>query len=176
LDAASRPAEEARDSANAPLTQLRLEHDKWPITLRVEGRATDKPMADVLAEEEKATVLRGMLYQVFQTGSVDASGRTWQYRIGSITYPDRRRGWISALFIHAATPAGTVLSATRPATTQTAEAKRWLTVQLLDETEKPDATELAGYFRTALEGLTAKPLAPTTASRPASQPSSRPGR
>jgi len=92
------------DSGGRPLTQIRLEHAKWPIRLRCGARATKTAMQKVLATEERATMARGMLYQVYRTGKLTAGGRTWRTRIGSITYPDRRRGWVSALFVHAAAP------------------------------------------------------------------------
>jgi hypothetical protein len=103
-------------------------------------------MADVLSAEEGQTILRGMLYQVYRRGTLDVGGRNWSYKIGSITYPDRRRGWVSTLFLHAA-------AAVKNDPTQ------WLTVLVGDETQKPDAEELAGIFKTALVTLTARAVA-----------------
>ncbi|KKK61402.1 hypothetical protein LCGC14_3014680, partial [marine sediment metagenome] len=133
-----------------PLTQIRLEHAKWPIRLRCGARATKTAMQKVLATEERATMARGMLYQVYRTGKLTAGGRTWRTRIGSITYPDRRRGWVSALFVHAAAPVA-------------ADGRRWLTVMLTDETQRPDAAELAKILKTALASIAAEPAPPTTA-------------
>ncbi len=125
------------DSTGAPLTQLRLGHAKWPITIRADARATAKPMKDVLAAENKATAERGMLHQVYRTANLSAGGRTWRCVVGSITYPDRRRGWVSALYCHASAP-------------MKANQRRWLTVTVTDETQHPDAAELAGILKTAL--------------------------
>ncbi len=138
--------EETADSTAAPLTQIRLEHGKWPIYLRCEARATEKPMQEVLAAEEAATVQRGLLYQLYHTASLPAGGRTWKLRIGSTTYPDRRRGWVSTLFLHASAPVA-------------ADPRQWLTVLLLDETQQPDAKELAGILATALTSVSAQPSA-----------------
>ena len=132
------------DSTGAPLTQLRLGHAKWPITLRIDARATDKPMKDVLAAEAAAATARGMLQQVYRTDELAAGGRTWQCTVGSITYPDRRRGWVSALFCHCAAAVK-------------ADPRRWLTVTVTDETQQPDADELAGILKTALSGVVVRP-------------------
>ena len=96
-----------------------------------------------------------MLYQVYKTGRLTAGGRAWTYRIGSITYPDRRRGWVSTLFIHAAAPVG-------------ADARRWLAVLLTDETQQPDAKALAAALKTAL--ATIKPRRAPPATAPAARP------
>lgn len=110
-------------------------------------------MANVLAAEEKQTILRGMLYQVYHAGSLDAGGRTWQIKVGSITYPDRTRGWVSALFIHTAAA-------------MKGDPRQWLEVTVIDETQQPDAGELAGILKTALAGIAAGP-APPAAPKPA---------
>ena len=143
-------------STGKAMTQVRAEHKKWPVYLRCDGRATAKPMLDVLAAEEAATRKRGMLYQVYKTGRLSVGGRAWTYRIGSITYPDRRRGWVSTLFIHAAAPVG-------------ADARRWLSVLLTDETQQPDAKALAAAFKTVLATIKPRRAPPTTA--PAGRPS-----
>ncbi len=145
------PREDATDSTGAPMTQIRLEHAKWPIHVRAAARATDRPMGEVLAEEQAANVARGLLYQVYRTGALAAGGRRWTYTIGSITYPDRQRGWVSALFVHAA-------GAIR------ADPRRWLTVTVIDETQQPEAKELAEAFKTVVATIAAEP-APAT--RPA---------
>ena len=136
-----------------PLTQIRIEHRKWPVYVRCDACATPKPMAQVVAAEERTTSSRGMLYQVYHRGSLSAGGRTWTMRIGSITYPDRRRGWVSTLFIHAA--AGIAR-----------DPRRWIAIVVLDETQQPDAKELAGVLKTAAAGVTVvparKPGAPAT--------------
>ncbi len=148
---------EARtDSEGRPLTQLRLESGKWPVFVRFDARVTDRAMDDVLADEERDNLQRGMLYQVYGTGQAAGGGRTWSYKIGSITYPDRRRGWVSSLFIHAAAPIA-------------ANPRQWLTVMVTDETQQPDAAELAAALRTALETVTAGPV-------PASVPATAPAR
>jgi len=142
------PSREAeKDSTGAALTQLRLEHAKWPIAIRCDARATARPMSAVLAQEEQATIARGMLYQIYRTGRLTVAGRSWNYKIGSITYPDRRRGWVSSLFIHAAAVIRT-------------DPRRWLTVLVTDETQQPVAKELAGILKTALAGISARPAAP----------------
>lgn len=144
--------EQTEDSADQPMTQIRLEHQKWPISVRAEARATPKPLDEVLAAEELQTIRRGMLYQVYQTSQLAVGGnvggrifvRSWKYRVGSITYPDQQRGWVTALFIHAAAPID-------------ADRRQWLTVMVIDETQQPDAAELAAAFRTALASITATP-------------------
>jgi pimeloyl-ACP methyl ester carboxylesterase len=138
--------EDRTDSSGGPITQIRLEHTKWPIVLRAEARSTEKPMEEVLADEEAQNIARGMLYQVYHRGQVQAGGRTWQYRIGSMTYPDRRRGWVSPLFVHSA-----ALIEKDP--------RRWLTVMLTDRTQQPDANELAAVFKAAIGSLSARPAA-----------------
>ena len=137
------------DSTGAPLTQIRIEHKKWPISVRCDARATQRPMQEVLTAEEKTAIERGVLYQVYHSGQVTAGRRDWKYRIGSITYPDRRRGWVSALFIHAAAPVG-------------ADPRRWLTVTVTDETQQPQAQELAGTVKTVLQGIAAAATPPAT--------------
>ena len=138
--------EDENDSTGAPLTQIRIEHTKWPIHVRCEARATGKPMDEVLSAEEAQTARRGVLYQVYHAGPVAAGGRIWKLKIGSTTYPDRRRGWVSTLFLHAAAPIGS-------------NPKRWLTVLVLDETQQPKATELAATLKTTLSTLAAQPAA-----------------
>ena len=145
--------EDKADSADRPITQVRVEHKKWPITVRCDARETDQPMADVLAAEEEQTRLRGLLYQVYHQGNLAAGGRTWKIKIGSITYPHRKRGWVSALFLHAAAPLKG-----RP--------KGWLEVTVIDETQQPEAAELAGIFRTVLNGIAARPTPPGAKTRP----------
>jgi len=146
--------EDRADSTGAPMTQIRMEHKTWPIYLRVEACATAKTMTRVLAAEEAETKTRGMLYQVYHTLKVAAGGRTWAVKIGSITFPDRRkdaagkvRGWVSTLFVHASAPIRE-------------DPKRWLTVMIMDETHQPDAAQLAAVFRAAAGGLTVKKAAP----------------
>jgi len=145
--------EDVRDATAAPLTQIRLEHKTWPITIRFDARATKAPLAAVLTAEEKATALRGLLYQVYRQQGLTAGGRKWAVKVGSITYPDRRRGWVSALFIHAAAPIK-------------ADPKRWLTVLVTDETQQPDAGQLAGILKAALAGVAAAPAPPPPATAP----------
>jgi pimeloyl-ACP methyl ester carboxylesterase len=179
-----------RDSTGAPMLQLKLEHKDWPIYLRWEVRQTARPMEEVLAEEEKANIQRGVLYQLYQTVTRSApstssarpasgpatkpiSGSTkptsvsgpemnlppgalaraqqainWRIRIGSITYPDRRRGWVTALFAHASSPLSP-------------DGRKWVSVVLTDETQQPDAQELAGYLRAALGDVRVSFYAPT---------------
>ena len=131
------------DSTRAPLTQIRAEHRKWPITIRADARATKDPLAEVLDAEQAATDARGMLAQTYHTGKLVAGPRTWRYTIGSITYPDRLRGWVSALYVHAAAPIA-------------GDGKQWLSVTVTDETQEPDAKELAEVVKTAVSGITAK--------------------
>jgi len=146
--------EDVKDAAGAPLTQVRLEHRTWPVTIRFDARATEAPMGAALAAEEKATRLRGLLYQVYRSEDLTAGKRKWAVKVGSITYPDRRRGWVSALFVHAAAPIK-------------ADPKRWLTVLVTDETQQPDAKELAGVLKTSLAGVAATPAPPPPATAPA---------
>jgi len=145
--------EHARDAGGGPLTQIRLEHKTWPITIRFDARATAAPMAATLAAEEKATRLRGLLYQVYRRQDLTAGGRKWAVKVGSITYPDRRRGWVSAWFVHAAAPIK-------------ADPKRWLTVLVADETQQPEAAELAGIVKAALAHVAAAPAPPPPATAP----------
>lgn len=142
------------DAAGRPITQVRVEHKDWPITVRCDARRTDKPMAAVLKAEEDATIGRGMLYQVYHAARLKAGKRDWQIKIGSITYPDRRRGWVSGLFLDAAAPIAR-------------SAAEWLEVTVLDETHQPDAAELAGVLRTVLAGIHAEPAKAAPASKPA---------
>ena len=81
---------------------------------------------------------------MYHSAALSAGGRSWQVKVGSITFPDRRRGWVSTLFLHAAAPIGR-------------SPKQWLEVTVLDETQQPDAKELAGVFRTVLQTVSAKP-------------------
>lgn len=136
--------EETKDTAGNPLTEIRTEHAKWPIFIRCDARATDKPMAEVLAAEELQTRQRGMLYQVYHTGTLAAAGRSWKVTIGSITYPDRRRGWVSSLFIHATTPISP-------------DGLQWLEVLVSDETQQSEARELAGIVKTILTSIAGSP-------------------
>jgi len=145
--------EEKSDAASRPITQVRLEHAEWPISVRCDARRTELPLGDVLAAEDKKTRLRGLLYQVYHTVAVRAGGRAWPTKIGSITYPDRKRGWVSALFLHAASPIEK-------------DPKQWIEVLVIDETQQPDAAELAGIFRTVVNGIQAGP-APSGAKKPA---------
>jgi len=133
------------DSTGAPLTQLRLAHAKWPITIRADARATGKPMKDVLAAEAAATAARGMLYQVYRTDELAVGRRRWRCTTGSITYPDRRRGWVSALFCHCATPVND-------------DPRRWVTVTVNDETQQPDPDELATILKTVLARVAVRPV------------------
>ena len=150
-------AEEAIDSAAAPITQIRTEHKKWPIYIRVDGRVTKRAMPAVLAAEEKQTRLRGMLYQIYHSGEVTAGGRTWKVRIGSITFPDRRqnRGWRTTLFIHAAAATGPVAGDKKAAARH-----EWIEITIMDETQQPDAKELAVVFQTVAGGTSAGPNKP----------------
>lgn len=148
--------EDAADSSGLPITQIRLEAAKLPIYIRCDARATARPMADVLAAEEKDNLERGMLYQIFRKGdALAASGRMWQWRIGSLTYPDRTRGWISTFFLHAAAPVEK-------------DPKQWLEVLVMDETQKPDGAALAACLKAILSGASAEPAAGlSTSSAPA---------
>lgn len=142
----SKDPEDKKDSTGADLNQIRLESAKWPIFIRCEARATDKTADQVLSAEEADMVSRGLLYQVYGSGQATGGGREWKYRIGSITYPDRRRGWVSALFIMASAPIDK-------------DPKRWLSVIVVDETQQPDPAELAGILRGCIETLSMKPAA-----------------
>ncbi len=136
----ARPSPTTRPARGSPAVSCRMEHGKWPITIRIEAYAGAEPMAEVLAADERRTIERGLLYQVYHRGTLEAGGRAWQLRIGSITFPHRLRGWVSTLFIQAAAPARD-------------DPKRWLQVLVLDETQQPDAKELARYLRTVLAGV-----------------------
>lgn len=153
--------EDRADSTGEPLTQVRFEHAKWPIYIRVEASATAKPMRTVLAAEEAENKSRGMLYQIYRTQQVPCGGRFWQVKIGSMTYPDRRkdtdgkpRGWVSVLFLHASAPIRR-------------DPRQWLAILVMDETGKPDAAELAGLFKLAATGLVVRPgTAPAVPKKP----------
>jgi len=142
--------ESRRDATGAPLTQIRLEHAKWPIRIRADARATAGGLGKVLAAEEAETIARGLLYQVYHTGRLTVAARRWRHQVGSITYPDRRRGWVSALFVHAAAP-------------MAGDPRQWLSVTVTDETQQPDAKQLAAIVKTALASVAAKPAPTTTA-------------
>lgn len=137
--------EDKADSADRPITQVRVEHKKWPILIRCDARKTEQPMLDVLKAEEQQTRQRGILYQVYHIASVDAGKRTWPLKVGSITYPDQKRGWVSVLFLHAAAPIAK-------------DPSHWLEVTVMDETQQPDAAELAGILKTVLAGIGAQPV------------------
>lgn len=139
--------EDKADAADRPITQVRVEHKKWPVYVRCDARRAKLPMSDVLQAEEDQTRRRGLLYQVYHSGRVQAGRRAWRLKIGSLTYPHRQRGWVSVLFLHAAAPMG-------------ADPKRWLEVTVMDETQKPDAAELAGVLRTVLAGIRASAVRP----------------
>ena len=143
--------EAATDAAGRPITQIRTESKKWPIYVRVDARAHDKPMAEVVAAEAEQTRLRGMLYRVYHTGKALGAGRKWQVTIGSITFPDKRKGWQTTLFLHAAAPV-----AAGPRQPKTDEKNKWVEVAIMDETQQPDTKELAKIFRTILRGLVVK--------------------
>lgn len=132
--------EDTADSAKNPIIQIRVEHTQSPIYVRCELRKRREPMSEVLAAEEKATRGRGMLYQIYHTGRVEAGRRQWQLKIGSITYPDRTRGWVSTLFLHASAPVRS-------------KPNQWLEATVMDETQEPDAAGLAGILRTLLETI-----------------------
>ena len=145
-------AEDESDAAGRPITQVRIEHKEWPIHVRCDARVTEAVMEEVLAAEETQTIQRGMLYQLYHSGTMELAGRAWRLKIGSITYPDRRRGWVSGLFIHAAAPARQ-------------DPKQWLEVMVLDETQQPVAAELATVLRGVIGSVT---VAAAPATRPAS--------
>ncbi|HOD82714.1 MAG: hypothetical protein BWX88_02886 [Planctomycetes bacterium ADurb.Bin126] len=148
------------DAQDNPLTQIQIEHEKWPVYLRHDACSTAAPMAEMLAAEEAQTVARGMLYQVCRTLSLQAGGRTWSVKIGSFTYPDQKRGWVSPLFAYAAAPMGS-------------DPKQWLSVLIWDETQRKEldeqAAEMASLLRSALENMTVGP-----AEQAASGPTARP--
>lgn len=142
--------ESSKDSAGRAIIQIRIEHKTDPIYVRCEARSANQPMNDVLTAEEKRTSDRGMLYQVYHRGGVKAGGRQWTCRIGSITFPHRKRGWQSTLFIHAFAP-------TRR------DGRQWLEVMVLDETQQPSASQLAPVLRAVLASVrTGLPLPKTT--------------
>jgi len=155
--------EDWADWTGAPLTQIQIEHKDQPVYVRYDACLTARPMDEVLAAEEAQTIARGMLYQVYHADQVAAGGRTWKMKIGSFTYPDQKRGWVSPLFIHASAPIA-------------GDPTRWLTVLIWDETQRPEDAEivdrLAILFKTAISGITVKPPDRTTsrAGEPASAP------
>jgi len=138
--------EERFDAAGLPITELRVEHATWPIYVRLDARRSFKPFGDIVAAEEKQTVERGLLYQVYHAGAVKAGGRDWKLKCGSITYPDAKRGWVSALFLHAVRPIGDSMT-------------QWLELLVLDETGRPDAAELAELFHTVAAAAKAQAIA-----------------
>lgn len=145
------------DAAGRPVAQIRVEHPRWPIYLRYEVQACQEGMKSVLAAEERTTRRRGLLYQRYRTDALEAGGRTWTLATGSITIPHQEKGWLSTLFVRAVSP---LEGGDEP--------KSWLTVTLLEETQKPDATEMAAALKAALSGVKAtirKMPEPTT--RPA---------
>ena len=139
--------EDSANSTGEPLTQIRIEHKTWPIYVRCEACRTAKPMAEVLAAEDAETAARGMCYQVYHEGTADVGARKWQVKIGSITFPHAKRGWVSTLFVRA-------VSAAPP------DPRGWACVLILDETQQPDAAELARLLKTLLAGMRAAPAAP----------------
>jgi len=156
--------ESVLDARNNPITEIQIEHEKWPIYLRHDACSSQQPMAELLAAEEAETVSRGMLYQVYQTVSVEAGGRTWSVKIGSFTYPDQKRGWVSPLFAYAAAPIA-------------ADPKQWLGVLIWDETQRNEldeqAAEMAGLLKSALTGLAVGAPDPRAAT---TQPKKEPGK
>ena len=131
------------DAMGMAIVQVRTEHKKWPLYVRVDARGGKRPMAEVLADEERSTRLRGMLYQVHHRLQIPAGARTWRVRIGTITFPDKRRGWRTTLFCHAAAPLA-------------ADGKKWVEVAVLDETQKPDPRQIAEAFHTVVSDLKAQ--------------------
>ena len=147
--------EEVADSAKRPMVMIRLEHAKDAVYIRCEARSAEKPMKDILGEEANQTILRGRLYQIYATGrlagdAAGASGGGWEYQIGSITFPHKDRGWQSTLFLHAWSPTS-------------ADGKQWLEVTVLDETQQPDASQLARAAKTVVGGVKVTPAQPKTA-------------
>ena len=128
------------DPDRRPISQVKLEHPDWPIVLRAEGRSTRKGWADAMASEAAAMAGRGMLYQSYWRGNLTAGGRTWRIGVGSMTYPDQRRGWVNVLFVSAAAP-------------HSADGRQWMHVLVSDETQKPDARELTVLLKTALTSI-----------------------
>jgi len=137
--------EDDRGAATGRPTQIRLEHEKLPIYVRCESHLTLKSMDDVLKEQEARTRARGMLYQVYHTAAVRAGAVEWNVKIGSMTYPDQTRGWVSPLFLYA--------------TRATSAGRKWQAVMIMDETMEPDAATLAGVLKTliASQRVTASP-------------------
>ena len=115
------------DAPGRPITQIRTESKgmERPIYVRVDARAHDKPMAEVIAAEAEQTRRRGMLYQVYHAGPLTAAGRKWRIEIGSITFPDKRKGWRTTLFLQAAAHVAK-------------DKTRWVEITVMDETQKPD--------------------------------------
>jgi len=137
--------EASTDAAGRAITQIRTESKgmKRPIYVRVDARAHDKPMSEVLAAETEQTRLRGMLYQVYHAGPLTAAGRKWRIEIGSITFPDKRKGWRTTLFLQAAAHVAK-------------DKTRWVEITVMDETQEPDPKKLATVFRTLLTSLDVK--------------------
>ena len=125
------------DPATDSLMQIRLEHEKLPIYVRCESHVTPESMAGVLKAREDQTRARGMLYQVYHTAVVRAGKAEWSVKVGSMTYPDQTRGWVSPLFLYAT-------RSTR------SSPRRWQAVMIMDETMEPDAAHLAGVLKTLL--------------------------
>jgi hypothetical protein len=146
--------DEIVDSAGRPIRQIRIEHKKDPIYIRVEARQAGTGMKQVVAAEEADTLRRGMLYQTYASGKLAAGGRNWEYRIGSITFPDAKRGsWQSTLFINAFAPLGD-------------DGRQWLELTLMDETQEPDAAQVAGLFKSVLASIEITAAAPKTTTKP----------
>ena len=131
--------EDEQDAGGRPLAQICMEHEQLPIYVRCEAYDSARPMAEMLATQEARTRQRGMLYQVYHTGKVASGKRAWDLKVGSITYPDRTRGWVSPLFLHAtgSLPGG---------------GRRWQAVMIMDERMAPDAKGLAELLVTLLDG------------------------
>lgn len=145
-------ADELVDAAGRPMRQIRIEHKKDPIYIRAEARQAGSGMKQVLAADEAQTIERGMLYQIYTTGKISAGGRNWEYRIGSITFPHAKKGWQSTLFINAWSP-------------MTDDAKQWLELTLLDETQAPDAAQMAGLFKSVLASVEITAASPKAATQ-----------
>jgi pimeloyl-ACP methyl ester carboxylesterase len=129
------------DAAGRPLTEVRIEHRKWPIYVRADARRAEKThMAEVIVAEQQQTRRRGLLYQRYVGGTAAMAGRQWRIKVGSITFPHRRRGWQTTLFVHAAAALDE-------------RGQRWVELTVMDETQRPDPDELAVVFRTVAAGL-----------------------
>ena len=150
-----RSAREAdRDANGVPLTEIRIEHQRWPIYVRANARWTARPMGQVIAAEQRRTAERGLLYQVYRKGQWPLAGRKWTWRIGTITFPDKRHGWRTTLFVHAASPLGD-------------DGRQWLEVVVMEESQKPQPKPLARLVRTLLQAVDAKPIATPRPTGPA---------